>query len=104
MNGFEAAAPCKGKGISAQGKVNRVNDTLGPPMTRVLKGIAPCKGRNVEDRGNAPSTQTGRLSENGMHWWNDEHMGIMHLCNAPNLRPLDTNGRIVGKWHALVER
>ena len=23
-----------------------------------------------------PSTQTGGLSENGMHWWNDEHMGI----------------------------
>ena len=51
-----------------------------------------------------PSTHTGGLSENGMHWWNDEHMGIMHPCNAPNLRPLDTNGRIVGKWHALVER
>ena len=24
----------------------------------------------------APSTQTGGLSENGMRWWNDEHMGI----------------------------
>ena len=24
-----------GNGISAQGKVNGVNDTLGPPMTRV---------------------------------------------------------------------
>ena len=35
INGFEAAAPCKGKGISAQGKVNGVNDTLGPPMNRV---------------------------------------------------------------------
>ena len=35
-----------------------------------------------------PSTQTGGLSENGMHWCNDEHMGIMHPCNAPNLRPL----------------
>ena len=22
-----------------------------------------------------------------MHWWNDGHMGIMHPCNAPNLRP-----------------
>ena len=29
-------APCKGNGISAQGKVNEVNDTLGsPPMSRV---------------------------------------------------------------------
>ena len=26
-------APCKGNGISAQGKVNEVNDTLGPPTT-----------------------------------------------------------------------
>ena len=25
--------------------MNGVNDTLGPPMSRVLKGIAPCKGR-----------------------------------------------------------
>ena len=33
INGFEAAAPCKGNGISAQGIVNEVNDTLGPPRT-----------------------------------------------------------------------
>ena len=33
--GFEPVAPCKGNGISAQGKVNEVNDTLGPP---------PCPG------------------------------------------------------------
>ena len=33
--GFETAAPCKGNGISAQGKVNVVNGTLGPPMSRV---------------------------------------------------------------------
>ena len=57
-------------GISAQGKVNGVNDTLGPPHDSGLKGIAPCKGR------------TSRIGQ----------------------RPLDTNGRIVGKWHALVER
>ena len=31
--GFETAAPCKGNGISAQGIVNGVNDTLGPPTT-----------------------------------------------------------------------
>ena len=31
FNGFGTAAPCKGKGISAQGIVNGVNDTLGPP-------------------------------------------------------------------------
>ena len=35
FNGFESVAPCKGNGISAQGKVNGVNDTLGSPMTRV---------------------------------------------------------------------
>ena len=34
-----------GNGISAQGKVNGVNDTLGPPNDSGLKGIAPCKGR-----------------------------------------------------------
>ena len=36
FGGFEAAAPCKGNGISAQGIVNEVNDTLGfPPMKSV---------------------------------------------------------------------
>ena len=33
FNGFGIAAPCKGNGISAQGIVNGVNDTLGPPTT-----------------------------------------------------------------------
>ena len=33
FGGFETAAPCKGNGISAQGIVNGVNDTLGPPTT-----------------------------------------------------------------------
>ena len=33
FGGFEPVAPCKGNGISAQGKVNVVNDTLGPPTT-----------------------------------------------------------------------
>ena len=44
LGGFEAAAPCKGNGISAQGIVNGVNDTLGSPHVQGLKGIAPCKG------------------------------------------------------------
>ena len=35
LEGFETAAPCKGNGISAQGIVNGVNDTLGSPMYRV---------------------------------------------------------------------
>ena len=35
--GFEPAAPCKGNGISAQGKVNEVNDTLGFPPTTAFK-------------------------------------------------------------------
>ena len=30
--GFEPVAPCKGNGISAQGKVNEVNGTLGSPQ------------------------------------------------------------------------
>ena len=33
LEGFETVVPCKGKGISAQGIVNGVNDTLGPPTT-----------------------------------------------------------------------
>ena len=37
-------APCKGNGISAQGKVNEVNDTLGPPHVPGLETIAPCRG------------------------------------------------------------
>ena len=44
LEGFETVAPCKGKGISAQGIVNGVNDTLGSPHVQGLKGIAPCKG------------------------------------------------------------
>ena len=31
LGGFETVAPCKGNGISAQGIVNAVNDTLGFP-------------------------------------------------------------------------
>ena len=92
-------APCKGKGISAQGIVNGVNNTLGPPMSRVLKVSRPVRAER-RDRGNAPSTHmadyrrmvcvggtmstwglrplapTGGLSGNGMRWWSDEHMGI----------------------------
>ena len=33
FDGFGLVAPCKGNGISAQGIVNGVNDTLGPPTT-----------------------------------------------------------------------
>ena len=44
LGDFETVAPCKGKGISAQGIVNGVNDTLGSPHVQGLKGIAPCKG------------------------------------------------------------
>ena len=58
-----------------QGIVNGVNDTLGPPMSRVLKVSRPVRAER-RDRGNAPSTHTGGLSEDGMRWWNDEHMGI----------------------------
>ena len=65
------------QGISAQGIVNGVNDTLGPPMSRVLKVSRPVRAER-RDRGNAPSTHTGGLSEDGMRWWNDEHMGITH--------------------------
>ena len=34
----------EGNGISAQGKVNVVNDTLGSPHVPGLKSIAPCRG------------------------------------------------------------
>ena len=44
LGGFETVAHCKGNGISAQGIVNGVNDTLGSPHVQGLKGIAPCKG------------------------------------------------------------
>ena len=55
--GFEPVAPCKGNGISAQGKVNEVNDTLGPPHEQGLKGIAPCKG-NTSATGATPRRQS----------------------------------------------
>ena len=55
--------------------MNGVNDTLGPPMSRVLKVSRPVRAER-RDRGNAPSTHMGGLSEDGMRWWNDEHMGI----------------------------
>lgn len=43
----------------------------------VLKPRRPVRAER-RDRGNAPSTHTGGLSEDGMRWWNDEHMGITH--------------------------
>ena len=53
FNGFEAAAPCKGRGISAQGRVNGVNDTLGPPHDWVLLHSRPV-GAICRKWGNAP--------------------------------------------------
>ena len=53
FNGFEAAAPYKGRGISAQGRVNGVNDTLGPPHDWVLLHSRPV-GAERRNRGNAP--------------------------------------------------
>ena len=44
-------------------------------MSRVLKVSRPVRAER-RDRGNATSTHTGGLSEDGMRWWNDEHMGI----------------------------
>ena len=60
FNGFEAAAPCKGRGISAQGRVNGVNDTLAPPRLGFIT-FAPCRG-NMSKMGQRPSTHTGELS------------------------------------------
>ena len=51
--GFEAVAPCKGNGISAQGIVNGVNDTLGPPHDWVLLHSRPV-GAICRKWGNAP--------------------------------------------------
>ncbi len=56
--GFEAVAPCKGNGISAQGIVNGVNDTLGPPPRLGFITFAPCRG-NMSKMGQRPSTHTG---------------------------------------------
>ena len=54
FNGFGTAAPCKGKGISAQGIVNGVNDTLGPPPDDwVLLHSRPVRAER-RNRGNAP--------------------------------------------------
>ena len=53
FNGFEAAVPCKGRGISAQGRVNGVNDTLGPPHDWVLLHSRPV-GAICRKWGNAP--------------------------------------------------
>ena len=57
FDGFGLVAPCKGNGISAQGKVNVVNDTLGSPHVQGLKTIAPCKG-NTSSIGATPRRQS----------------------------------------------
>ena len=57
IGGLEPVAPCKGNGISAQGKVNEVNDTLGSTHVPGLKTIAPCKG-NTSATGATPRRQT----------------------------------------------
>ena len=45
FGGFEAAAPCKGNDISAQGKADRRTATPWvSPNEKGLNGIAPCKG------------------------------------------------------------
>ena len=69
----------------------------------VLKPQRPVRAER-RDRGNAPSTHTGGLSEDGMRWWNDGHMGIMHLCNAPNLRPFCRGALPLSRHTALTGR
>ena len=63
FNGFEAAAPCKGRGISAQGRVNGVNDTLGPPHDWVLLHSRPV-GAICRKWGNAPRHTRGNYRAN----------------------------------------
>ena len=46
FDGFGLVAPCKGNGISAQGKAGRRTATPWvPPHEQGLKSIAPCRGR-----------------------------------------------------------
>ncbi len=115
--GFEAVAPCKGNGISAQGIVNGVNDTLGPPPRLGFITFAPCRG-NMSKMGQRPSTHTGAYRLNasgayrlnalgayganalGAYWANASgatHLYIYVLFHqripTPDLRPCVVEGR-----------
>ena len=99
--GFEAVAPCKGNGISAQGIVNGVNDTLGPPHDWVLLHSRPV-GAICRNRGNAPRHIRAqyRLNALGAYWANVSgatHLYIYVLFHqripTPDLRPCVVEGR-----------
>ena len=63
----------EGNGISAQGKVNEVNDTLGPPPNvQGLKSIAPCKG-NTSSIGATPRRQTTANQTTNVRKPNENH-------------------------------
>ena len=79
FNGFEAAAPCKGRGISAQGRVNGVNDTLGPPHDWVLLHSRPV-GAICRKWGNAPRHTRA--------YYRAKHTGVLSG---------ETHGRIIGR-------
>ena len=77
--GFEAVAPCKGNGISAQGIVNGVNDTLGPPHDWVLLHSRPV-GAICRKWGNAPRHTRA--------YYRAKHTGVLSG---------ETHGRIIGR-------
>ena len=91
FNGFEAAAPYKGRGISAQGRVNGVNDTLGPPPRLGFITFAPCRG-NMSKMGQRPSTHTGELSGETHGFTHILYISFSKRMPTPDLRPWDVGG------------
>ena len=64
--------------------MNGVNDTLGPPMTRVLKGIAPCKGRTSRIGATPPRHKRANCRKMAC---NGGTMGTWKLCTHV-IRPI----------------
>ena len=91
FNGFEAAAPCKGRGISAQGRVNGVNDTLGPPHDWVLLHSRPV-GAICRKWGNAPRHTRAYYRANHTVLPIYYIYRFQNACHPPDLRPWDVGG------------
>ena len=72
FDGFGLVAPCKGNGISAQGKAGRRTATPWVPPPRLgLKSIAPCKG-NTSSIGATPRRQTSANQTTNVRKSNDK--------------------------------
>ena len=85
--GFEVVAPCKGNGISAQGIVNGVNDTLGPPHDWVLLHSRPV-GAICRKWGNAPRHIRAQYRLNALGAYG---------ANASGAISVECIGRILGE-------